>query len=236
MFKRLFAALAFSAASAAGAQAASVDTATWSTVNNIGQSCGAGSWVASGASASHGSNQCTARVSDFSLAGDFGFTGTMRSTGSDDDNMGVVFGYTDNANNFRMGWESRLGGGGGYGDISGARNFWIVRESGGVSNALVTTGDRYVKGRTYEFSIMSVGGDIMYSLYDTVAMSFVVNGTVAAGGSTDGRVGVYVESQSAVFGDLAAAKKAVVPLPAALPLLVGGLGALGAVARRRGAA
>lgn len=229
-------ALAIAAVLAAGtaAQAAPVDTSLWSeerapSTNNLSS----GSWSSlGGTSAYRGGNDDASLVSDFTLSGDFSYSGTMQSVGNDDDNMGIVFGWSDYQNNYRMGWESRALNGG-YGDQGSPvqRGFWVVRESGGTKTVLANDSNLvYTRGTTYNFAVSRTGNDISYSL--TLGTTTLASGTVADATFLSGKVGVYVESQDARFENLAAAETSAVPVPASLPLLLAGFGGLAALRRR----
>lgn len=213
------AALAF----AGSAQAVVVDTNLWTTAPGPSYGGGpTGLTSAGGNQAVQNSNQDGTIVSDFTFTGDFTFSGSMTATQAvfnDDDNMGLVFGWQDENNHYRLGWEQ-----GGYGDISGARGMYLVKEVAGVSSILFQNPTLYWQDLVaYNFVVGRSGNDISFSLggenqtfTDTTFMS--------------GRVGFFTESQTAQFGGLASVPQAPgssVPVPAPLALLGFGLVALG---------
>lgn len=186
-------------------------------------------WVTGGNQASISNNAHTTLVSDFSTSGDFTYSGNMRAT-SDNDIQGVVFGWQNKDNHYRLGWE-----GGGYGDqgTSIQRGLWLIRESGGVDTVLFNISSLlWSAGTNYDFSITRTGGNLSFSM-------MLGGATLAAATVTDttfmtGKVGVYVESNYSQFSNLNVTEPAgVVPLPASLPFLMAGLGGLGLMARRR---
>ena len=115
---KYFAAAALTAILTAGAASAattSAQTVNWSSAANPVTGSQSGSYTASSDEVFLGSNGSRAFVSDVTTSGDFTYTGTMRAT-NDNDTMGVVFGYADAANNFRISWSGsnidEYGGGG----------------------------------------------------------------------------------------------------------------------------
>lgn len=226
--KRILAAVAVMAAGGA-AQAATIDTSNWTSTAAPAdnQLYYQNYWTTGGTSASIGRNAHTTLVSDFSLNGDFTYTGTMRAT-SDNDNMGVVFGWTDTSNHYRMGWE-----GNGYwdGGSSTENGFWLIVENGGTDTVLANVSNLYWSlNVTYDFSISRSGNDITYSIMQ--GLTTITSGTVTDSTFLSGNVGVYVESNYSQFSNLAASETSAVPLPATLPLLLAGFGGLAALRRR----
>jgi len=183
-------------------------------------------------------NGDSTRVSDFAFPGDFTFSGTVRAIEEagrfDNDNLGIVFGWQDESNHYRLGWE-----GGGFGDTgdtfdpfldegaSGARGLFLVIEQGGVGTALAELPTTFWAPATdYQFSLSRTGSDISFE----VTQGAVV---IGAGMATDttfasGAIGIYIESQAAEFRDLVA-----VPEPGGAAELVLGVCLLLPFARLR---
>lgn len=209
------------------AAATTVDISLWSQENspNYGRSA---SWnVGSGNNAIQNSNSNGSLVSDFVENGDFSFFGTMTATMAsfnDNDIMGIVFGWQDDMNHYRLGWEQ-----GGYNDGgSGASGMWLVQEVSGVSTILFQTEQFWTDLVEYNFIVGRSGNDISFSL-DGVSQTFTNTSFMS------GKVGFYTESQTANFSGLTSVPQAPedldeVPAPAPLGLL--GL-ALGMLAIRR---
>lgn len=229
---KYFAAAALTAILTAGAASAattSAQTANWTAAPDPIAGYQTGSFSASSDEVLMGSNGYRSHVSDVTTSGDFTYTGTMRAT-TDDDIMGVVFGYQDPSNTFYLSWN-----GGGVGTNSGLR---LVREESGVANVLYSVPSNTWTGRTdYDFSITVAAGNISFSI--TEGSNTIASATVAAGGSTDGKLGVFVYSNYTNFTDLAydlTPGTTAVPLPAGAPLLIAGIGAFAALRRRKKAA
>lgn len=158
-------------------------------------------------------------VSDFSLPGDFSFTGSMTPSG-DNDIMGLVFGYQDESNHYRLGWEA-----GGLNDRSGTSGMFLVKEVAGVSSTIWQKETNWTSGTKYDFEIHRGGGSIGFSLGGNL-QSFLDTEFLT------GKIGVYTESQTANFTNLAVSVSAV-PEPSTIALMAGGLGLVGFMAARR---
>lgn len=217
---------------AAQVSAATVETNNWTQENapaNNGST--SNTWSTGGTTASKLGNNSTSLVSDFSTSGDFSYTGSMRSL-NDNDNMGIVFGWQDANNHYRLGWEG--GGSADYGS-STQQGFWLIRESAGIDTVLFNIPTLFWTGHNttnvYDFSITRSGDDISFSMM--LGATTLASGTVTDNTFLSGKVGVYVESNASEFTNLSVTDPNVVPLPASLPFLMAGMGGLGLLSRRR---
>jgi len=223
------------------AQSALIDTSLWSAQQGPQTDPRTCAWATGGTAATCGSNTESSLISNFSLAGDFVYSGSLASvTPGDSDNIGFVFGWQNAANHYRVGFEGPVGGpGGDYGDVvvpqggTGARGFWIAEESGGVGTLLYNNPSvRYSGTNVYDFSVARVGANLTVRL--SQGATTLVNQTVSSSTFLSGNVGVYVESQGARFFNLAASEvRTGVPAPGALSLLGLGLLSIGALRRSR---
>src|SRR5688572_25026538 len=84
------------------------------------------SWTPSGAFLDYTTNNGQTLASNFIVSGDYVFSARIQSTGTDNDRYGLVFNFTDPANNYRFSWE-----GGGLAEVGGLRGMNLMRESGG---------------------------------------------------------------------------------------------------------
>lgn len=216
------------------ASAAVVDTDNWIAGDTPAYNLNADSWVTGGTGATYTSNSGGSLTSDFTSSGNYTYSGSVRSTGGDDDNMGFLLGWTDGSNHIRIGMES-----GGFGDNAApspylANGFWIIEEIAGVSTVLYEQAAfDFVAGQTYDISLTVTGSSVSFD-FGSLGSSIYAD-TFVASASTTGSVGVYTESQTAAFSNLAVVENtAPVPLPAGLPLLLAGLGGLALIRRTRG--
>lgn len=199
------------------------------------------------------SNSSGALISDFSLQGDFLFSGTMTpkfggqgctSYCDDNDIMGLVFGWQDEDNHYRLGWSQ-----GGLADITGKKGLFLVREVDGSSSTIWKDQSLFwLEDNDYSFSIQRLGEELLISLS---GLGTDVVGTEAADGSLPssvpvgtpfdlsfsildtvfeaGRIGVYSESQIVTFSNLSVSVPVV---PSAALLLAGALALVGSRKRR----
>lgn len=162
-------------------------------------------------------NGADSRISDFGYSGDFDFMGLFRAIqepdgDQDDDNFGVVFGWQDESNHYRLGWE-----GGGFGDngdefdpfvdegATGAHGIWLVREQGGVGTILFELpGVFWTPETAYGFSVSRSGDEIEFEITEGVVV--IASATVVDTTFPSGSIGFYVESQEVEFLDLASSE------------------------------
>lgn len=256
----LAAAAALLAAAPSRAASYAVDTGLWSTdygpQSQEGDQIAPGvfavpGWSTGGTGATNGTypsggNNSGTLFSDFATSGDFTYSLRMTAINGDDDNMGIVFGWQDNANHYRLGFE-----GGGFGDdedkgfgSSDVRGLWVVREEGGVGTALYGAGPAYdgngnllaapvtwVNGRAYDVSVTRSGASFSVVVHDTVSGLDLLNQSFADSTFMGGRVGVYTESQMATFDSIAVTTPA--PEPGEWAMIAAGMGVVGAAASRR---
>lgn len=201
------------------------------------------------------SNASGSLISDFTLVGDFLFSGIFspifdaRSTSTcgnlttpicnDNDILGIVFGWQNAANHYRLGF-----GQGGVNDITGNDGLFLVREQDGDSTTLASWDSSFwVDDATYDFSVRRVANELTVSVEGLVRNTRGAQGadpedfdetsldpttlekTVSDAVFLNGRIGVYTQSQASVFGefDVEGEARYPVPLPGSLSLMMLGL-------------
>ncbi|REL28253.1 PEP-CTERM sorting domain-containing protein [Thalassotalea euphylliae] len=207
-----------------------VDTSLWTLAESPARGGSQGITSANGNQAIQNNNANGALISDFIFDGDFVFSGFMTPTSDlfdDDDILGVVFGWQDERNHYRLGWEQ--GGLNDRGDRADGRyavssGMFLVKEVDGVSSTLFEQELFWQDDVNYRFSVARAGEQISFSL-GGVEQSFIDNNF------TRGHVGFYTESQTARFASLTGSStSAQIPEPDTLALL--GLVLLGVAVRK----
>ena len=173
-------------------------------------------------------------------------SGSIKTNGGDDDFIGFVLGYqademnSTSADYWLIDWKQQNQSGASIGlalsHVSGdiangaAANptFWahtgVVSEAARATN-LGSTG--YVHGQSYTFELTFTDSLIEVYVDNVLEISY-------GGSFTDGAFGFYNYSQANVeYAGITADPLPGVPLPASLPLLLAGFGALGLARRRR---
>lgn len=144
-------------------------------------------------------------VSDFELFGDFLFTGfVMPTTVNYDDNdiIGLVFGWQDAQNHYRLGWSQtqrpNTDDDKAIADITGKTGMFLIREVGGVSDTLFNISDLFWQDDvSYNFNISRSNNQIDINFGGT---TFSIEDSTF----NTGHIGVYTESQTARFWGLTA--------------------------------
>lgn len=222
--KIIFVALFFSLAGFnANAGVIKVDTANWLKLAAPSNDRNTGTWVGlHSQSPEKKGNSSGALVSDFTLSGDFLFSGFMTPTiveFDDNDIIGLVFGWQDPQNHFRLGWSQTQRPGtdddNSLKDVTGRAGLFLIQEIDGTSNTLFNINDWFWQDDVrYGFEV-SWHNNLLNVVLG--AKSFSIKDL----DSVDGRVGVYTESQTAKFGALSVNQAVSVPEPGAIVFLSG---------------
>ena len=201
------------------------------------------------------SNSSGGLISDFSLFGDFSFEGKFSPTMvnntscadsndnscNDNDIIGLVFGWQDADNHYRLGWSQ---GDERYTDVNGTQGLFLVEERAGVSTVLQNWGGLFWEDdNEYTFSISRVGSVINFALSGLMRntpgtqgaeTSIATESSYSANDSitfnitnntfVSGKIGVYTESQTGIFSSLVARGTVDVVAPATFGLFaIGGV-------------
>lgn len=243
MMKKLVLGLLFSVVSiTANASVINIDTSKWLKLGAPSSDRNTGTWVGLNAQTpKKNGNTSGSLVSDFELFGDFRFSGLFMPTTVDyDDNdiVGIVFGWQDEQNHYRLGWSQtqrpNTDDDRSFTDITGRTGLFLIREVAGVSQSLFNISDLFWDDNvTYSFNIGRSEDDLDFDFGGTV---FSITDTTFY----NGRVGVYTESQTAVFSGLRASiptppegNVQVVPEPGVVFMYLSGLLMIGAVSLRK---
>jgi hypothetical protein len=159
-------------------------------------------------------NQNLAVVSDFNTNSPFSFSGKFRAP-EDDDILGLLFGYQDGQNNFRFSW---TGGEDAdweagrtvdeHGNEHGYQGAMLVQEIGGKATTLAhLDGLFWQPERQYAFELEVTELGVRGSSDFQTVIDLVINSgsdsvfslSANSGLVTDGRVGVFTRSNSALF-------------------------------------
>lgn len=180
----------------------------------------------------HG-NGDLAVLTDYTLATPFDFSGHAYAP-EDDDIFGVLFGYVDGFNNYRISWT-----GGEDHDWEAGRKYgglMLVKEKNGRGETLWRDPDlMWLAGVEYNFWLHVDYEEVSFELREgnTVLADFMVAGDFSG---VEGRAGVFTRSNPAKFYNLSDQPLPplhAAPLPGGLPLLLGGAGLLMWHKRRR---
>ncbi len=204
--------LALTSASAAPI-AASDALATWvKTTSPYGYNTN--SWTTSGTNLYYSSNTGQSLVTPFSHSYDFAFSVRMWSGDTDNDRYGVLFGFSDYLNHYRLSWE-----GGGYAEDGGYRGLQLIREVNGVAVVLDTLASYWAANVVYTFNVYRTGNTIGYSVVRvsdnvTIRSFSVVDTTIMSG-----QIGIFNDSQITYYSNM----DLVVPEPSSMLMALMGL-------------
>ncbi len=199
------------------------DTSQWSVEQSPRDYAGARWHAVDGNQVIQSRNAYGSFISDFTTSGDFQYSGFMNPTiinSDDNDLLGVVFGWQDHDNHYRLGWEQ-----GGYNDSSGASGLFLVKEVSGVSSILFQQEVFWDDNTQYDFNIERHNDDISFTLNG-------LNGSYTDTNFMTGHLGVYVEHQTATFGELSNKLPATLTVPEPSIFAIFALVMIGLVARR----
>ncbi len=200
-----------------------------------------GSWSQSGAELV-GPN-VGAIISDFSTSGGFSFSTTVKP--NDDDTMGLLWGYQDNENNYRISWGADFGEDGvgapvgqGFGaTCSGSTagpcdGFKVIKEVGGVSSVLYLNSVEPLPATSlYNISVDYDG--VQFRIMASTGSTTLIDVLIADATFSTGRVGLHTFfNPSSRFTNVEFTASAV-PIPAAVWLFGSGLIGLVGMARRK---
>lgn len=219
-----------------------VDTAQWSHVAGPSNDLKTGNWVGvKGQAPEKHSNSSGALVSDFRVFGDFLFSGYFSPTKrefDDNDIIGLVFGWQDAKNHYRLGWTQNQRPGTAddraISDVTGRTGLFLIREVDGKSETLFNISNLFWEDDvSYNFNVKRVANQLNLNFAGNVFS--VTDPTFLSG-----HIGVYTESQTGKFWSLKADGKTTLQPPLSVPvsepgaiMFFSGLVMAAAVRRRR---
>lgn len=156
------------------------------------------------------------RISDFTLSENWSFSGVFAAYPSDNDEFGIYFGWQDNNNHYRFGWDA-----GGMGEDIGTNGtpnsggslvhgMRLIKMVNGIKYFLYQDlpDPVYWQGwyPTYNYSFnMSRVGDTIFLKIDRIKPTPVENIldiSVVDASFINGHVGIYNYGQTSLFGDI----------------------------------
>ncbi len=172
------------------------------------------SWTVSGSNIYYTSNYGQTIRSPFAAYGDFTFKASLWNADTDNDRYGLVFGYLDSSNHYRLSWDR-----GGAAD-AGYTGLQLIQEVNGTNtvlynNSTLWTADVvytmmvYRTGNTIGFTITRVSDNIQLFNYSVVNTTFM-----------NGYLGLWNYSQPTYYSNV---QYTIVPEPGTIILALFGL-------------
>ena len=170
---------------------------TWTHYTSPMTTASANAWAVSGSSVLYNSNTGGTLASDFSITGNFIFKVRIASYDTDNDRYGLVFGFTDVNNNYRMSWENA-----GYAEADSSRGLSLIREVGGTSVSLNNIVLYWGTNVAYDVTVYR-SGDYIGMQVVRVSDSVVIR-DIAVVDTTfmSGRVGLWNDSQPTIYSNI----------------------------------
>lgn len=228
----IFIGLSFLISFGSHAQIINFDASKWEQLAGPSNSRNTGKWIGLDRNIPEKKgNSSGSLVSNFNLLGDFSFTGLMTATTTqydDNDIMGIVFGWQDEKNHYRLGWtqnKSKPSDDRAIADITGRSGLFLVKESNGRSQTLFNNKDWFWQDNTqYQFKVSRQNDKITFGL--GLLNSPLTEFSLLNDMFINGRVGLYTESQTARFENLRITGTVAAPEPSSFVILLSGLFAL----------
>lgn len=217
-----------------------VDTSKWLALEGPSNGRNTDVWVGlRGQAPEKRGNSSGSLVSDFELFGDFLFSGYFSPTTvnyDDNDIIGIIFGWQDAENHYRLGWSQtqrpNTDDDKAIADITGRTGLFLIREVAGVSQTLFNISDLFWQDDAqYSFDVRRVANQLDLNFGGNVF-------SVTDSTFTSGHVGVYTESQTGRFWGLNVSDTSIsaLPRPVSEPgafMFASGLAMLAVVSRRK---
>lgn len=153
------------------------------------------SWTTSGTAVYYTTNNGSSIISNFTASGDFDFSTRIWNSG-DNDRYGVVFGWQNVDNHYRMSWE-----GGGQADGT-FRGLQLIREVNGVATALYTSSGYWANATQYDVKVFRTGSNVGMYITRVSDGAVMANVSVADNNFTSGKVGLWNSSQVTYYDNL----------------------------------
>jgi hypothetical protein len=158
----------------------------------------AGSWVLSGNSITGTGNHRGSLISDVSLNTDFSFS--VNSIARDDDAFGLLWGFQDTNNHYRLTWAQQWGESGVGSSTQGSEGifdgFKIIKESNGISSILYSSDTEYVRNHNYDISVLGTSNGFALSVKNLTNNTDIFNQSITDTTFQSGKIGIHENYQN----------------------------------------
>jgi hypothetical protein len=154
----------------------------------------AGSWIDASGTVQGTGNHAGSLVSDVIANSNFSFSAS--STARDNDTFGLIWGFQDLSNHYRLSWAQDYGETGvgvapvqGFGGIFDG--FKIIKEIAGTSSVLFSSEIEYVQNQNYSMSVSGTATGFNVMINNLTTSTLIFNESIGDTAFTTGKVGIH---------------------------------------------